>query len=383
MKADGAQPSSRNRTCQAALEVRFDPIAPSGVLGVVSNPLVQLIGFVCAVGFVTYLLFMRKTLRHLDPSAVIPARVRATLDALAEGVMIVDRADRIVLVNSAFSEKVGRSSAALLGKRGSDLDWRVPMTEGKAYAHPWQLAIRDGEAHTGTPLAYGNSPEGPRTLMVNSSPIIDDDGRIRGALATFDGVTELEEKSDQLERALNVLEKSQEEVRLQNEELQVLATIDPLTGCLNRRCFYENSGAAFEKAQLNGSALSVVMCDIDEFKSVNDRYGHQTGDEVIRMAAEALLSVHGQKNVVCRYGGEEFCMLLEGADGDEASTRAERAREEILSACEEYGVTASFGVATKDPGTSSLAELIHRADSALYHSKDLGRNRVTRFDEMI
>jgi diguanylate cyclase (GGDEF)-like protein len=120
------------------------------------------------------------------------------------------------------------------------------------------------------------------------------------------------------------------------------------------------------------------MADIDFFKKVNDSYGHAQGDEVIKMAARSLRTVVRDMDVVARFGGEEFCIILPGAPLEQARTIAERCREHI-AARDTNGVkvTGSFGVTSIRMGAKTAEELIQQADEALYYSKQNGRNRVS------
>jgi diguanylate cyclase (GGDEF)-like protein/PAS domain S-box-containing protein len=359
------------------VEVAFEPLVESGLAGLWSSPLVRLTCFVAMLGFVTYLLFMKRTLRHLDPSAVIPARVKAALDVLAEGVVLLDEKERIVLANAAFAQKVGREAPSLMGKRVADLGWFVPKTCERPADFPWRRAIREGHVDTGTPLVYSRASGEVLTFMVNGAPILDNDGRRRGALATFDDVTEMERQNEALEKALVNLEKSRDEIRLQNQELEILATRDPLTGCLNRRRFFELYESEWGASKAEGAPLACIMADIDHFKSINDRYGHSVGDEVIQKVAEAVGSALRNHDLICRYGGEEFCCLLIGMGIQEAAEVAERARRAV----ESQSFTISVGVSTTEFGSANPAQLVDQADKALYESKRTGRNRVTRWDE--
>jgi diguanylate cyclase (GGDEF)-like protein len=142
-----------------------------------------------------------------------------------------------------------------------------------------------------------------------------------------------------------MLEESQEEIRVQNEELKVLALTDPLTGVANRRSFLERFEAEFGASKRRQGVLACVMADIDHFKQVNDVHGHVVGDEVIRRVAEALDSTLRASDAVGRYGGEEFCIFLSGANAEAAAAVAERLRSKIdTPGFARAPVTVSFGV---------------------------------------
>jgi diguanylate cyclase (GGDEF)-like protein len=219
-------------------------------------------------------------------------------------------------------------------------------------------------------------------LMVTSAPVGDADGPVRGAIATFDDITLLEDKSRQLEDALAELEKSRDEIQLHNDELRVLAKCDPLTGVSNRRSFMNYAEHHFDFVSDGSAEMSIVMVDIDHFKRVNDEHGHAIGDEVIQGVAQELLA-NSDRDSVCRYGGEEFCLLLRDTSAEQARAVAERMRRAIAAdGFTVVPVTASFGISTRSESTRSLSQLIERADEALYASKDRGRDRVTHHDDL-
>jgi diguanylate cyclase (GGDEF)-like protein/PAS domain S-box-containing protein len=368
------------------VEIRFADAEKPTLWQKVFTPFVLFATYVFIVGFIGYIFYMRRTLKHLDPSAVIPDRVKAALDILTEGVMLVDTNERVVLANAAIGERLAVDSADLLGKSLSALEWSFPKTsEASPTAFPWQAALAEGEQQTSTRLRlYGGDKE--RFFMVNSSPIQDEDGTIQGALATFNDVTELENKNVQLTGLVDDLEASRDEVSRKNEELRVLAERDPLTNCLNRRAFFEQANIEFDLAAGEGGPLSVIMLDIDHFKKVNDTYGHGVGDEVIKNVANILQAGMREKEYVGRYGGEEFCVLLPNTEMETAAMVAERLRKQLAEAATEgiaeltSPITASLGVSSSVGGAASTGDLVDQADQALYASKDSGRNKVSRWD---
>ncbi len=380
-------PMFKGATRWATLEVHFRSItttAGGGLLGALwQRPLIRLVGLVGVLGFTAYLVYMRRTLRHLDPSAVIPTRVQAALDVMAEGVLLLDQEERIVLANQAFAARLGRTPKSLLGVKASTLGWQAYEPGASLPEFPWWDAIRESRTSTQTSLCFEEEPGKKRIFAVNVSPVLDGWGKPKGAIATFDDVTELEQKTAALEKAMTELEKSQDEIRLQNEELETLAKRDPLTGIANRRAFMDWFESQFASAKREGTVLSCVMADIDHFKRINDTHGHATGDEVIRRLAELLAPTVRSSDAVCRYGGEEFCIVLTDVESEEATQVAERLREKARSpGFARVPFTVSFGVASTASGASTLAELLEQADRALYASKEGGRNRVTRWDDI-
>lgn len=169
----------------------------------------------------------------------------------------------------------------------------------------------------------------------------------------------------------------------QHGALQTLATTDALTGLMNRREIMVTGEEEVARAVRYHTHLSLMMLDIDHFKRVNDTWGHPTGDRAIQALAQAMLSVVREHDVVGRYGGEEFLILLPHTDAQAVNTVAERLRALVESNTqvlsdqgETVRFTVSIGVATQTDKAESLSRLIALADNALYQAKAEGRNRV-------
>ena len=371
----------------ATLEVRFIGAADAGPTGLLKSlwerTLIRLLVLVGALGFISYWIYMKRTLRHLDPSAVIPTRVQAALDVMSEGVLLLDPSGRIVLANAAFAAHLDRTAESLLGVQLSTLGWRSTTSSTREPDLPWWEAIRDGLTTTGTTLCIEPTPGDVRIFVVNVSPVLDGWEKPKGAIATFDDVTELEQQKAALEKAMAELEKTQDEIRLQNQELEMLAKKDPLTGLANRRSFMEWFELQFEHSRREGLDLQCIMCDIDHFKLVNDNHGHAAGDEVIRRVSELLSTAVRNSDAVCRYGGEEFCIVLPGASKKTAFDVADRlCRNARSPGFARVPISVSFGTASIRTGADSVAELLEQADRALYASKDAGRDRVTAWEDI-
>jgi diguanylate cyclase (GGDEF)-like protein len=171
-----------------------------------------------------------------------------------------------------------------------------------------------------------------------------------------------------------------------NERLRFMSQTDGLTGLDNRRHLNERIDEMFQHAQRLNEPFSLVMCDLDKFKSVNDTYGHQAGDEVLKQLARILKDEAREIDRVGRYGGEEFMLLLPGTVLDAAVTFAERVRKRIEGHTFTFDGgtlqrTASFGVSGwPHPTIRDSDSLVRAADDALYVAKETGRNRVIRYD---
>ena len=189
-----------------------------------------------------------------------------------------------------------------------------------------------------------------------------------------------------IKRLQEDLEEREKQLLEVNERLTYMSQTDALTGLDNRRHLNERIDEMFSHAKRLNEPFSLVMCDLDKFKSVNDTYGHQAGDEVLKQLAGILKDEAREIDRVGRYGGEEFMLLLPGTVLDAAVTFAERVRKRIEGNTFTFpgGTltrTSSFGVAGwPHPKIEQCDDLVRTADDALYVAKETGRNKVIRFD---
>ncbi len=166
--------------------------------------------------------------------------------------------------------------------------------------------------------------------------------------------------------------------------LEALAMTDQLTGLFNRRYAMDRLGAELSSVRRHAERLSLVAMDADGFKAVNDTYGYDAGDAVIRTLGATLKQLFRATDVVCRMGGDEFLVLCPRSAADAAHVVAERARTSVAAmdvAAGTWKGSLSIGVATLGPGVEDGEALIKAADAALYEAKRRGRNRVVVFGE--
>ena len=362
------------------VNVEFAPVYTGGVWGYFKQSIfgmLLIVAFTCIVGF---MFILRKALHFLDPKAVVPERVRTAFNTLSEGVLILDNNEKIMMANDAFASQVNKDPGSLLGTRASSLKWKLRKIDGEE-KFPWINSIEEGVRKVGVALNLATPHMGVRSMSANSAPILDEEGKARGTLVTFDDITDVEESNVLLENAVTTLQKNDAEIRRKNKELEVLASRDALTGCYNRRAFFDFIEDMFKQTLSGEARLVCIMVDIDHFKSINDRFGHAVGDEVIRMVSDVLNACDYSSMVVGRYGGEEFCIALPGANLGQGNEIADTLRRNIKHASKKFSeedmtVTASFGVATVDAHMTSVSQLLDHADKALYIAKDSGRDRV-------
>ncbi|HEX9563070.1 MAG TPA: sensor domain-containing diguanylate cyclase [Gemmatimonadaceae bacterium] len=212
--------------------------------------------------------------------------------------------------------------------------------------------------------------------------VSDEHGHVVKLQVSSRDITESKQNERRLEDAQQKLRLQQEKLQEVNSRLADLASIDALTQLRNRRAFGERLEDEIRRTRRHGYSLSLVLLDIDFFKSFNDTFGHPRGDEVLRSVGRCLRRSVRATDFPARYGGEEFAVILPSTDAAGAAVVAEHVRAAIEEATwEDRPITASIGVATYSAALNTPEALIDHADRALYKSKQSGRNRVTQLAE--
>ncbi|MBC7756174.1 MAG: diguanylate cyclase [Bdellovibrio sp.] len=370
------------------LEIAYHPSSPQTLTGWLMQP--QVLAFILAAvgGVALFSFYLRKIFVYLDPSAVIPDRVSAAFDNFSEGVMMVDKTGRIMLANKTLRSWVEDKNNPLFGKASKDLAWLKSALREDPKNYPWIRAMAMQDAINGWQLEFKKVNGETIKAVLNCSPIQDAAKKVRGCLVTFDNVTEIERVNTELKLTMEQLYVSQLAIEKQNTELIELATRDSLTSCLNRRAFFETAEKIFAKHTVKKRSLVCIMSDIDHFKSFNDRHGHAVGDKVLVAFAKTLYAGLRNEDLLCRYGGEEFCILLPDATPEMALEIAERLRSDVESRAGSsirgslgLKITASFGVAILNQEIESFKAMLDKADQALYVAKRSGRNCVKVWEE--
>lgn len=283
---------------------------------------------------------------------------------LAQDVVIVTKAEpldspgpEIVYVNPAFTRLTGYSREEAIGQnprilQGSHTD---PNT-----VHQIRAALEKAEP---VHVAIEDYTKDGRTYWLDMSimPLHNAQGKLTHFVAI--------ERDVSTQKALQL-------------KLAELAERDPLTGLYNRRKFYEALDTAWGRFDTTRKAFAVVGIDLDEFKTVNDRHGHDSGDLVLQVVARLIQKNCRPQDTAARMGGEEFSVILSDISAPDAVKAAERLRNQveatpILLPTGTVSMTISLGVALIDQAEESPAQLTKRADMALYQSKQSGRNRTT------
>ncbi len=223
-----------------------------------------------------------------------------------------------------------------------------------------------------------------RYVDVRVSPLSGPDQRILGYLIMITDITKRHVAEVELKRANERLEAQIKEIEALQVELRKQATSDVLTGLFNRRRLDEALPRELKRAQYNGGVVSLILFDIDHFKQVNDRYGHEVGDRLLQFLAHLLQERTRPRDMACRYGGDEFVLVLPETPLDAAAARADEIRIAFSSLwpsaapreCQGETVSLSAGVAACPDHALTEDALIRSVDEVMYAAKEAGRNRV-------
>ncbi len=256
------------------------------------------------------------------------------------------------------------------------------METGSRIAHEIADALDALKKAGATTERYGATLNVAADSLQNSA--IDGDALKRLINVLSSATTEMSKQNSSLSHKLAQSSVEMEKLRTSLRQARAEALTDALTGVANRKLFDETLRLRKEEADSEKTPLSLVLGDIDHFKSFNDTWGHQTGDQVIRFVASALAKFALPDHLVARYGGEEFAVVMPRTSLKEAGRIADQIRSAIeakrlvrRSTNETIGaVTVSFGVSLYVPGETA-SQLVARADECLYMSKRNGRNRVS------
>jgi diguanylate cyclase (GGDEF)-like protein len=188
-------------------------------------------------------------------------------------------------------------------------------------------------------------------------------------------------------RSMNELDSQREMAMKAEHEMRILAGIDPLTGVLNRRSLCDRMEREWSHSVRHGQPLAAIMLDIDWFKRINDTHGHAAGDAILRNVAAVLVEQCRPSDLVCRYGGDEFCLLIRDTTEAGAATLAERLcakfAERLMHVADQaVPITCSFGVTERSEDMANASHLIEHADRALLAAKQAGRDRVVRAESL-
>jgi diguanylate cyclase (GGDEF)-like protein/PAS domain S-box-containing protein len=279
-----------------------------------------------------------------------------TFDTVPDLIALVDRNHTILRINKAMADKMNMHPRDAIGRNCYDV---CHGTSEPIATCPLQQSLHDGQEHTAEVV----EPRLGGAFLVSVTPVPGDDEQPQMFVHVAQDITDR---------------------KLFETQLRKLAVTDSLTNVWNRRYFMSLAGRELERIRRYGGRLALVMIDLDHFKVVNDTYGHDVGDQVLRKVAQITGSALRKVDIFARYGGEEFVIALPETGLQEALLVADRLRESIASTPMADGgkplhITVSIGIAVAGPDAADLATLLKQADTALYQAKNNGRNRVEVF----
>lgn len=296
---------------------------------------------------------------HLSPDLV-----QSVLDVLPTPVFFKDRQGRYQGCNRAFTELMGKGCDELQGLTVFDLS---PPALAQVYADADEaLMLAGGEQRYDAQIQRPNGER--RDVVFYKAVLRDASGEVAGLVGTI----------------LDITERKALELKLADQ-----AEHDPLTGLLNRRAILAHLDKLYTDRRQVSLPLCLMMCDVDHFKSINDRHGHAVGDEVLQQVAHVLRSNLRDGDQVGRIGGEEFLVVLGSTDMDDARQVADRLRQLVAQMDVAHddraslAVTISIGLAQSLRQDEDWAEVITRADEGLYVAKRTGRDRVVVADPSV
>lgn len=230
------------------------------------------------------------------------------------------------------------------------------------------------------------SDKSMRWISQVCQPIIDKDGKYLGVRGSNRDITEKRLTDQKLQAAYEQVSKQLKEIEQLHENLREQAIRDPLTGLYNRRYMEEALKQENSRAIREGHNISVVMLDVDDLKKINDEFGHIVGDKALQILGEHLRSLTRVEDIACRYGGDEFLIILHNMPARDAYKRAEEWRVHLEEKKVPYGhkditITFTAGIASFPAGRKTVEQIIVAADNALYKAKMQGRNQVIVYNE--
>ncbi|MCE5208679.1 MAG: diguanylate cyclase [Chloroflexi bacterium] len=308
--------------------------------------------------------------RFLD---IAPIARDILFEKMVDNLIVLDPNNRVIDINPSALQLVDTTYQKCIGMSAADL----LNTQFAQLLEPELLTTSQTE------ISWGESQD--KILDVTLIPIMDKDNVITGRVLVAKDITKQQFIESQLQQANTTLQQQLDKINKLQETLREQAIRDPLTGLYNRRFLDDILTLQIGQAQRDNTSISLVMLDLDNFKIFNDTYGHSAGDAILKNLAEILKTKTRHGDFACRFGGEEFLVVMPGATLSAGLKRAEEWRQEfegnpIIYEGETLNSTFSAGVATYPFHAITIDGLIKIADKGLYLAKNAGRNRVASME---
>lgn len=322
------------------------------------------------LGFTLMGIFFATAIFHNRMSGIIPMARDNVIESMCDAMIVLDENETIIDINSSALQLLRAESSEIMGKIITEL------------SHPWnELTTKNKGGLFTQPEIILNIAGREHYFDLRISPMKSPHKYYAGRIIILRDITSRKQAENQLQNMLL-------ELKALQEELQEQAVRDPLTDLYNRRYLEEIVLEKLSEASQEIYPISVAIMDIDHFKEINDTYGHEAGDVVQKHVANILKKHSRAKDLVFRYGGDEFLILLPATSSQTAYQYAERLRARFEDSCVEYGgekiaVTMSIGIAAFFTGKEKPAQVLINADDALYQAKADGRNCVIMSESCI
>jgi len=305
---------------------------------------------------------------------LIPIARHTVLEYIPEMVFVLDIHDRVLDANSAAQKMLKKSLDEIIGKD--------PLEVFSVWPQLINRFLTSNEAHE--EIQIPGDP--PRTLDLTVSALYNQFDQLDGRVIVAHDVTERKWLENDLKYANEVLSNQLDEINKLRDELQEQAIRDPLTNAYNRRYLSEFLDREVARAERENKPVTIVIMDMDNFKQFNDTYGHKCGDVILQSITKFLQEHSRRGDVVCRYGGEEFVILMPNVSLEIGYERADMWRQDFSESAIEYDgmklfATFSAGVATFPQHGMTGDVILQAADKALYKSKDAGKNKVLQYGD--
>lgn len=306
---------------------------------------------------------------------LIPVARSHLIETMQDGVLVLDWQDRVVDINPAMEQFLVGGPSTFIGMHAIDI-----------FGH-WFETVQPllNGSRSQTEIMAPNNPA--RFLDLRATPLYSRDGQLNGRLLVFREVTERKDVERRLRNANTRLQSQLIEIGILQSRLREQAIRDPLTNLFNRRYLEETLDRELARAAREAYPVSIFMIDIDHFKNVNDSHGHEAGDLVLKAIADVLASQSRRGDFACRFGGEEFIVVMPNINTEVAQERAETLRKMLNSLRVSFDetslmVTISMGIASYPANGTSRDSVLRSADRAMYAAKEAGRDHILSFDQL-
>ena len=323
---------------------------------------------------ITGVIFAFTTLRthFMD---LIPVARSHLIENMGDGVLVLDAQNRIADLNPAMEVLLAEQPQQLLGKCAFE-------TFG-GWVEKTSAIFGDFELKT-----EGRLPSMPSQILdLRMTPLYDKNDLINGRLLVFRDITERKEVEKRLRDANFRLKSQLIEIGILQSQLREQAVRDSLTGLFNRRYLEETLDRELARAARESYPVSIIMIDIDHFKQINDTYGHEAGDIMLKALGGMLMTHSRRGDFACRYGGEEFLIVMPNMARSIVQERAAALRQSLKALMVRYGnhtltATYSMGIASYPANGDTRESFLRAADMAMYAAKNAGRDDIRSFDEI-